>query len=266
MKPIGQVALVTGGSQGIGLEIARNLLGLGMDVLIAARRPEVVDEACAVLTVDAEAAGRRARGIAGDISDPGAVEAAFDRATSELGAPVQVLVNCAGIGTLHRLLDLPLDEWEAIFAVHVRGTFLTTQAFGRRLRETGLPGSIVNITSLNHEAATAGIAHYCAAKAAVTQFTRAAAIELAPYNIRVNSVAPGAVLTPLMEPYLTGEMREGYLSHTPLGRLGTPADIARVVGFLASEESGWIDGATLPVDGGAHMMGLHNYADSVGLP
>lgn len=266
MKPIGKVAIVTGGSQGIGLGITERLLQLGMDVLIVARNAETVDNAVVSLQGAADAAGGSIRGFAGDVTSQASIEAAFDYAAKEFESPVQVLVNCAGTGTLQRLLDLPLEVWEEVFAVNSTGTFISTQVFGRRLRDTGLPGSIVNITSLNHEVATAGISAYCAAKAAVTQFTRAAAIELAPYGIRVNAVAPGAVLTPLMEPYLTGEMRDGYISHTPLGRLGTELDIAQAVAFLASEESGWIDGASIPVDGGAHMMGLHNYADAAGLP
>ncbi len=266
MTPIGTVAIVTGGSQGIGLEIVKHLLRAGMDVMIMARREPVIAEACAELASVADMVGRRVAGRAGDVSSPDDVAAVVSAAAEEFGNPAQVLVNCAGIGNLHRLLDLPLDAWQSIFDVHVTGTFLMTQAVGRSLRDASLPGSFINITSLNGNTPTAGLAHYCAAKAAVAQFTQVSAIELAPFRIRVNSVAPGAVLTPLVEPYLTPDMREGYVSRTPLGRLGAPQDIARVVAFLASEESGWITGTALPVDGGAHMMGLHNYADAVGLP
>lgn len=266
MEPIGKVALVTGGSQGIGREIAESLLRLGMDVAITARRSEVVAETCAELAPLAAEHGGRVLGYAGDVARVEDVERVAESVVEDFGTPAQVLVNCAGVGTLHRLLDLPVEDWDAIFSVHVRGTFLTTRAVGRQLREQALPGSFINITSLNHNVASAGLAHYCAAKAAVTQFTVAAAIELGPFGIRVNSVAPGAVLTPMIEPYLSDEMRTGYLDRTPLGRLGQPADIADVVAFLACRESRWIHGAAVPVDGGAHMMGLHSYADAVGLP
>lgn len=265
MTPIGKVALVTGGSQGIGLEISRSLLAAGMKVMLMARRPEVLADAVSKLRSEHQGVDTDVHECAGDVSEPGDVSRVLATIVETWGLPPQVLVNCAGVGNLHRLLDLPLDDWEEIFEVHVKGTFLTTQAAARLLRDQELPGSFVNITSLNWNTATAGLAHYCAAKAAVSQFTQAAAIELAPYGIRVNSVAPGAVLTPLMEPYLNEDMRGGYVSHTPLGRLGTPSDVAKVVTFLASEESGWIDGAALPVDGGAHMMGLHSYADAAGL-
>lgn len=263
MKLIGSTALVTGGSQGIGLEISRELLRAGTDVFIVARRQEIIDEACELLHDDAQRSGVRVAGLSADVSIEADVQRAVEAAKGAFESPVQILVNSAGVGHIHRLLDLPASGWDEIFNIHVKGTFLTTQVVARELRTAELPGSFINITSLNASTPTAGLAHYCAAKAAVTQFTQVAAIELAPWGIRVNAVAPGAVMTPLVEPYLNSAMREGYVSRTPLGRLGQPSDIAKVVAFLASEESHWIDGAALPVDGGAHMMGLHNYADAI---
>lgn len=266
MTLIGSTALVTGGSQGIGLQISRELVRAGADVFIVARRQSVIDEACESLREEAEQAGVRVAGQSADVSNEADVNRVVAAAAEAFGSPVQILVNSAGVGHIHRLLDLPASGWDEIFNIHVRGTFLTVQAVARDLRAAELPGSFINITSLNASTPTAGLAHYCAAKAAVAQFTEVAAIELAPWGIRVNSVAPGAVVTPLVEPYLNPAMREGYVSRTPLGRLGQPADIARVVAFLASEESHWIDGAAIPVDGGAHMMGLHSYADAMELP
>jgi glucose 1-dehydrogenase len=121
-------------------------------------------------------------------------------------------------------------------------------------------GAIVNTSSLNAEAATEGLAHYCAAKAAVSQLTKVAALELAPLGVRVNAVAPGITRTPMSEGgFLGGRMGEEFLAHTPMGRFGEPEDIARAVTLLASEEAGWVTGVTLPVDGGGHLRGLFDY-------
>lgn len=265
MQLIASTALVTGGSKGIGLAIAKHLLALDCSVVLMARGEEDLADA---LNECRSLAGAKANvkvfSVCGDVSSESDVNKAVAKAEADLEAPIQIAVNCAGIGSLYRLLRLPVEAWDESFAVHARGTFLMTKAVAARLVEEGLSGSIINITSLNWEAATGGIAHYNASKAAAYQFTRSAAIELGRYGIRVNAVAPGIVETPMTAPYLNDAMRQGYLTRTPLGRLGVVDDIARVVGFLASEESGWITGASLPVDGGNHLMGLHNYADAVG--
>ncbi len=264
MQLIASTALVTGGSKGIGLAIAKHLIALECNVVLMARGEADLADALSECRSLAEAKDVTVSGVRGDVSSESDVDDALARAEVDLGAPIQIMVNCAGIGSLYRLLRLPVEAWDESFAVHARGTFLLTKAVAARLVAEDLPGSIVNITSLNWEAATGGIAHYSASKAAAYQFTRSAAIELGRYGIRVNAIAPGIIETPMTAPYLNDAMRDGYLSRTPLGRLGLVEDVARVVGFLASEESGWITGASLPVDGGNHLMGLHNYADAVG--
>lgn len=265
MNLMGSTALVIGGSQGIGFAIACKLAREGSAVTIMARRQDVVDSAVQGIK-DESSQANGIFGLVGDVSIAADVDRVVAEAGSLMGTTPQILINSAGIGNLYRLLAMPVDAWDEIFGIHSRGVFLSTQAVARALIAAELPGSIVNITSLNWQSPTAGLAHYCAAKAAATAFTQVAAIELAEYGIRVNSVAPGIVVTPMVEPYLNDAMREGYLSRTPLGRLGEPSDIADVVASLCSVECGWVTGASIPVDGGAHMMGLHNYANAFGLP
>lgn len=265
MELIASTALVFGGSQGIGFGIARKLASQGAAVVIVARRKEILESAVSQIRADG-IASNGVFGLCADVAKQDEVDQVVAEAGHLMGGAPQILVNSAGVGNLHRLMAMPLEAWEEIFSIHARGVFLTTQAVARELIAQQLPGSIVNITSLNWHSPTGGLAHYCAAKAAATAFTQVAAIELAEYGIRVNSVAPGIVVTPMVEPYLNDAMREGYLTRTPLGRLGKPADIADVVATLCSTDCGWITGASIPVDGGAHMMGLHNYADAFDLP
>lgn len=266
MKLVGPNALVIGGSQGIGYAIAGELRRNGAAVTIMARRENVVEEAVQRLRAEEGDLTTGVFGVTGDVSNPDDVARVVEQASSLMGSPPQILVNSAGIGHLYRLMAMPVEAWDEIFQIHSRGVFLSTQAVSELLVKSGLPGSIVNITSLNWHSPTAGLAHYCAAKAAATAFTQVSAIELAEFGIRVNSVAPGIVVTPMVEPYLNEAMREGYLTRTPMGRLGKPTDVARVVASLCSEDWNWVTGASIPVDGGAHMMGLHNYADAFGLP
>ena len=265
MELIGSTSLVVGGSQGIGYAIAHKLAAEGSAVTIMARRQEDVDSAVQQLK-STLGKSEGIYGLSGDVSNPADVDRVVTESKKLMGTTPQILVNSAGVGNLYRLMSLPIEAWDEIFSIHSKGVFLTTQSVARELIAENLPGAIVNITSLNWHSPTAGLAHYCAAKAATTAFTQVAAIELAEFGIRVNSVAPGIVVTPMVEPYLNEAMREGYLTRTPLGRLGQPDDIANVVASLCSLECGWVTGASIPVDGGAHMMGLHNYADAFGLP
>ena len=187
------------------------------------------------------------------------MEAALDAAAERFGTP-QIIANNAGWASMAPIAELPVEDWDRIFAVCTKGVFLGTKAFAKRAIAAGLPGAIVNTSSLNAEAATDGLAHYCAAKAAVSQLTKVAAAELAPSGVRVNAVAPGITRTPMSEGgFLAGRMGEEFIAHTPMGRFGEPEDIARAVAFLASDDAGWVTGVTLPVDGGGHIRGLQNY-------
>jgi 3-oxoacyl-[acyl-carrier protein] reductase len=252
MGLVGDSAVVTGGAQGIGLGIARQLIERGASVLLFDLNEDAVNEAAAGL--DSE----KAAGFAGSVTSADDWAAAFDAAGEKFG-PVSILANNAGWASMALVADLEEGDWDQCFDVCAKGTFLGTKEFARRAGEDG-GGAIVNTSSLNAEAATDGLAHYCAAKAAVSQFTKVAAAELAPKGIRVNAVAPGITRTPMSEGgFLAGRMGEEFIAHTPMGRFGEPDDIARAVAFLASDDAGWVTGVTLPVDGGGHIRGLQNY-------
>lgn len=261
----GSTALVTGGSKGIGYAIAEGLLSRGAHVMLMGRGADALARAVTTLRPAAAQAGTSVHAVAGDVSAEDDVRRAFDAAAAVQGRPPQVVVNSAGIGVITRLLSLSAREWDEIHRVHVRGAFLVVREAARTLVAAGLPGSVIMITSLNARTTTGGLAHYCAAKAAQTELIRAAAFELGRHAIRLNAIAPGIVLTPMTEPYLQDAYLQAFLDRTPLARLGAPADIADVACFLASRESRWVNGAEIPVDGGAHLHGLHDYAEVLGL-
>ncbi len=258
MTLVGTSAIVTGAGRGIGRRIAQRLMGAGADVLIFEFDGVQAEQTALELT--AEAGGeRKAMAYAGSVSSAADVAAAWDTATSAFGTP-QLLVNNAGTASMSLIVDTLEEDWNSVFDSCAKGTFLCTREHARRLLPTGLPGAIVNISSINYEFATEGLCHYCAAKAAISQFTKVAALEFAPDNIRVNAIAPGLTRTPMSEGgFLSGRMGEEFVAHTPLGRFGETDDIALVAAFLCSTDSQWITGATLPVDGGGHMRGLFNY-------
>jgi glucose 1-dehydrogenase len=248
---VGDSAIVTGGAQGIGLGIARELIERGASVVLFDLSEDAVGEAAASLP------SGKAVGFAGSVTSADDWSAAFDRAAESFG-PATILANNAGWASMALIEDLDEADWDQCMDVCAKGAFLGTKEFARRTQAG--PGAIVNTSSLNAEAATDGLAHYCAAKAAVSQLTKVAAAELAPRGVRVNAVAPGITRTPMSEGgFLSGRMGEEFIAHTPMGRFGEPADIARVVAFLASDDAGWVTGTTVPVDGGGHIRGLQNY-------
>lgn len=255
MELVGNSAIVTGGAQGIGLAISRTLIERGASVLVFDLNGDAAEEAAAGL--ESELGSGRAVGLGGSVTAAADFAAAFDLAEERFG-PVGILANNAGWASMALIEDLDEGDWDQSFDVCAKGTFLGTRELARRIGDRG--GAIVNTSSLNAEAATDGIAHYCAAKAAVSQFTKVAAAELAPRGVRVNAVAPGITRTPMSEGgFLAGRMGEEFIAHTPMGRFGEPVDIARAVAFLASEDAGWVTGVTLAVDGGGHIRGLQNY-------
>ena len=254
MGLVGDSAIVTGGAQGIGLGISRALIERGASVLLFDLNEDAVNEAAAGL--ESELGAGKAAGFGGSVTSADDWAAAFDRAAESFG-PTSILANNAGWASMALIEDLDEDDWDQCMDVCAKGTFLGIKEFANRAEG---PGAIVNTSSLNAEAATDGLAHYCAAKAAVSQLTKVAAAELAPSGIRVNAVAPGITRTPMSEGgFLAGRMGEEFLAHTPMGRFGEPEDVARAVAFLASDDAGWVTGVTLPVDGGGHIRGLQNY-------
>jgi glucose 1-dehydrogenase len=253
---IGMPAVVTGAAQGLGYDIARHLMAAGSDVLVLDIDGARAEEAARALAD--EQPGRRALAVAADVADEGDMRAAFDVATEALGTP-RILVNNALYNLLSPIVTLPVEEWQRVYDVVARGTFLGTREFGRRFMEHGLRGgAIVNISTLNYSVATTGLSAYCSSKAAVSHFTKAAALEYAAFGVRVNAIAPGLLDTPLARRFLgeQPEVAQAFVDKAPLDRIGQTRDIAKVAVFLSSDAAGWITGVTLNVDGGMHLNGV----------
>ena len=228
----GRRALVTGGGSGIGAATAALLRERG----------------ARVVTVDLEGGD-----ITADVRDPAAIDSAVGRAVEQLGGPADVLVAAAGVYRIQPLTELDAEGWDDVLHVNLRGVFLTGRAVARRLIEVGAPGAIVNLAST---AALEGggdepSAHYNASKAGVVALTRQMAIEWAPHGIRVNCVCPGVIDTPMLRVMDDPEAGAAWVREAvPLARLGTAAEVARVIAFLLSDEAAYVTGAALPIDGG----------------
>lgn len=210
-------------------------MAAGANVLVLEIDKDLAADAATSLTGDQP--GRRAIAFAGDVSNEDDVRSAFDAAVEEFGPP-QILVNNALYNLLSPIVGLPVAEWQRVFDVIARGTFIGTREFGRRAMEHRLTGgAIVNISTLNYSVATTGLAAYCSSKAAVSQFTKAAALEYAPRGIRVNAIAPGLIDTPLARRFLGDQpgVEQAFIDLCPLDRIGTTGDMARIVVFLASQ-------------------------------
>jgi NAD(P)-dependent dehydrogenase (short-subunit alcohol dehydrogenase family) len=248
MRFEGQVALVTGAQQGIGRAVALALAREGAAVAVN----YLDDRAAASKIVDeARAHGARAVAVPGDValaSDVAAMAGAVER---ELGR-LDILVNNAGIFPRVPFLDMAEGDWDAVLDVNLKGGFLCAQAAARMMVAGGRGGAIVNLSSGAVRGTPRGV-HYSASKGGVVSMTRALALELAPHGIRVNAIAPG--VTDTAQPrYGHSEEEIAAMAHSiPLGRIGTPDDIARVAVFLVSEEAGYITGQTLYVNGGTYM-------------
>ena len=230
---------MVGGASGIGWAVAKGLAADGCRVTVA--------------DLNADGAAARAAELgaphvsaAVDVTDEDAVAVLFDRA-----GPLDVVVNTAGIGGVGRITELPLDQFRSVIDVCLIGGFLVTKHAGQQLRDGGV---LVNLTSLNARLAAPGMSAYCAAKAGLAMLTEVAALELAPRRIRVNAVSPGFVETPLTEgvKLVPGALEE-YIENTPLGRVGTPTDVADAVLFLCSQKASWMTGEVLDLNGGAHL-------------
>jgi 3-oxoacyl-[acyl-carrier protein] reductase len=251
----GKTAIITGGGSGIGAGIARMYGALGANLVIADVEMETAEEVAAEL----KAAGYPHLLHETNIQDAGAVEALVE-ATVERFDGIDILVNSAGVGTLSSIVDMLEEEWDWVLGVNLKGTFLCTRAVVRWWLKEARQGRIINMSSINEWVPLMGEAHYCASKGGVMMFTRAAALELAPYGIRVNAIAPGMIETPMTaEVTVVPELHSAHLKQVPFGRFGQPEDVAKVAAFLASPWSDWITGASIPVDGGMHLVGEESY-------
>jgi NAD(P)-dependent dehydrogenase (short-subunit alcohol dehydrogenase family) len=238
----GRRALVTGGGRGIGLTAASALADAGAQVTLLARTEKEIDEAAAAI----RARGQKADALALDITDIVAVRNAL-----QARAPYQVLVNNAGTNRPKMLPDVSVEDFDAIFALNVRAAFFMAQTVALRLIEAKLPGSIINISSQMGHVGAARRTVYCASKHAMEGFTKAMAIELAPHNIRVNSLGPTFLETPMTRPFFENKaFRDEVLSKIKLGRLGQLEEITGAIVFLASDASSLMTGAALLLDGG----------------
>ena len=238
----GRRALVTGAGRGIGLAAASALADAGAHVTLAARTTAEIDEAAEAI----RARGQSADALTLDVTDVEAV-----RATLRDRAPYQVLVNNAGMNRPKLLPDVTTDDFDAIMNLNVRAAFFMAQTVATRLVEAKLPGSIINVSSQMGHVGAARRAVYCASKHAMEGFTKAMAIELAPHKIRVNSLGPTFLETPMTRPFFENKaFRDEVLSKIKLGRLGQLEELTGAVVFLASDASSLMTGSALVLDGG----------------
>ncbi|HEX6548062.1 MAG TPA: glucose 1-dehydrogenase [Candidatus Dormibacteraeota bacterium] len=241
----GRVALVTGARAGIGAGIAAGLAKAGADVALTAREPEALDATESTV----QAAGVRALRVGIELRDPASVEAGVARVIAELGR-IDILVNNAGATARLEALDYGQEDWDAILETNLRGAFLMAQAAARDMIPRHY-GRIINISSTYARAVQPRRAAYAASKAGLEQLTRVLALEWAPHGVTVNAVAPTSTRTPGRQDKFADPGYEAKrAADIPLGRLGTPEDVAQAAVFLASEGAGFITGHTLAVDGG----------------
>jgi 3-oxoacyl-[acyl-carrier protein] reductase len=242
----GRIALVTGGSRGIGRAVALRLGACGADVAVAARNPEPARDVAGEL----EAMGRRGLAVELDVASLADVEAAAGRIEEALGK-VSILVNNAGITRDQLLVRMKPEDFDEVLRINLYGTFHCTRVFSKDMMRSRW-GRIINVSSVVGEAGNAGQANYAASKAGIIGFTKSVARELAGRNVTANVVSPGYIETAMTDD-LPEAVKSGMLQSIPLGRFGSPEEVAHVVAFLASPESGYMTGQTIHVDGGMVM-------------
>ncbi|KLO42401.1 hypothetical protein ABW17_12280 [Mycobacterium nebraskense] len=243
----GATVVVTGGASGIGLAVAEAAAEVGSAVMLADRDRAALDAA----HVELKRLGTPVAIHQVDVADAAQVQGLVEATLSAFGR-VHGLVTSAGIERSAPALEMREDDFDEVLRVNLKGSFLCAQAFGRAMMDARSGGSIVTVSSALAFSGRVNAASYTASKGAVVSLTKSLAIEWGPHDIRVNSVAPGLIDTPIAAG-MPAEHRQGYTSRTPLGRIGTPQDVAKVIRFLLSDEAAYVTGQTIVVNGGYLM-------------
>lgn len=242
-----RVALITGAGSGIGRATALLFAREGADVAVLDLNDAAAQDTAAAI----RSLGRRALALPGDVSRADQVDGAVGRTCTDLGT-IDILINNAGVtrdATIRRMREA---DWDLVVNVHLKGTFLCTRAAAQRMREAGRGGAIVNVSSISAKMGNFGQANYAAAKAGIVALTKVTAREFARYGVRANAIQPGLIDTPMTRVLGEAMLRER-AADTPLGRLGTPDEVASVALFLASDLASFVTGAVIEVTGGRHM-------------
>ena len=253
----GRSALVTGAAAGIGRAIAEAFAEEGADVALLDRDAGRLADAERGLA----GSGRKILGLACDLADADAARAAVAQAVQGLGK-IDILVNNAGMLAPGDLLNLSVEDFDKVLAVNLRAPFVVGQAVAQHMVQRSLRGAIVNMSSVNAVLAIPGQLAYVTSKGGIAQLTKTMALALAPHGIRVNAIGPGSIMTDILKGVMDSEeARRNILARTPLGRIGEPAEVAKVAVFLASDEASYLTGQTIYPDGGRLAL---NYTVPVG--
>ena len=244
----GKVALVTGGTKGLGRSMADGLASAGADVVICSRNGEEAEGEAALL---GEETGRRTLGVRCDVTDPGEVEALVEATVSKLGR-LDILINNAGINIRNPIEELSLEEFEEVMSVNVRGPWLCSRAAIPHMRAGGY-GRVINMGSTLSVVGVPGRTPYASSKGAVAQMTRVLALEWAEEGITANAICPGYIATEMVMA-VPEKVRDSIVAQIPTGRLGEPEEIARAVVFLVSDDAGFINGSTITANGAQHLV------------
>jgi len=249
MKLEGKVALITGGASGLGESTAELFAREGASVVVA----DLDIKRAQSVASSVSNAGRKAIAIQVDVADAGQIERCVAEVLAKCGK-IDVLVNSAGIARLRPFLETSVEDFDLVHKVNVRGTFLMGQHVARAMMGRG--GNIINVASASGRRGNYGRTAYGTGKAAIVLMTQIMAVELAPHDIRVNCIAPGPIETPIVAPQLTEQGRKSWTSVVPMNRWGRPEEIATAAVFLASNDSSFVTGHCLDVDGGFFAGGI----------